>query len=164
MIIIRDANIDDAVTIAALSTKARQKAHLGIVPVEVLAEELVTEKRIENFKKRATDNNEIFFVAEENNKILGFLWGGINNNKNIPYPYEIHALYVDIEYQQQGIGRLLIEEFKNRINHQVFSLYMLKGNESRKFYNKLGGEELPEYAISKEMHGWQAPLVMFRFS
>lgn len=163
MITIRDAKVEDAEKIAELNINARIKAYKDLMPPEITAQEIVTIERIEKWKKRADDENQIFFLVEENNKILGILWGEKNSDNKIPYPYEVHALYVDINEQQKGIGSILINEFRKRINNSAFFLYMLKGNSSSAFYKKLGGIELPDFAKTDDVRGWNAPLVMFMF-
>ncbi len=162
--IIRKARIDDAESIAKLTIASRRKAYLDIFPTHVMDQEIVTEKRISAWKERISDDNDHLLVAEDDNKgLLGVLWGGEYNEHEIPYKFEIHALYADTEHQRQGIGHLLMNEFKRLINNQPFFLYMLKGNASYGFYSRMGGIERPEFEITKPIREWNSRQIMFSF-
>lgn len=53
-------------------------------------------------------------IAETNNKIIGYLYGFIQNNGNtyINIVTQIDAIFVDENYRKMGIGTMLIKEFK----------------------------------------------------
>ncbi len=61
------------------------------------------------------DSNKLIIIAEENNEIVGYLYGIIIPN-NATYKYQIaklDALYITNNYRNMGIATSLIEYFKN---------------------------------------------------
>lgn len=60
------------------------------------------------------DVNKLIIVAEENNEIVGYLYG-IIKPKDDTYKYiiaKLDALYIAINYRNKGIATSLIEHFK----------------------------------------------------
>ena len=60
------------------------------------------------------DESKFIMVAEEENKIVGYLYGKIEKNDET-YKYKVaklDALYIDISYRHRGIAKTLIMEFK----------------------------------------------------
>ena len=89
-------------------------------------------------------NKQFIYVAEDNQKIVGFITGEILSKKEW-YTVQlgtINNLFVLEEYRGKGIGKKLMETmmdaFKEKgINN--FELYALNNNEDAlKFYEKLG--------------------------
>ena len=89
-------------------------------------------------------NKQFIYVAEDNQKIVGFITGEILSKKEW-YTVQlgtINNLFVLEEYRGKGIGKKLMETmmdaFKEKgINN--FELYALNNNENAlKFYEKLG--------------------------
>lgn len=69
----------------------------------------------EFYEKLIDDDNKIILVARENNIILGYLYGFIQDNGNL-YNNKIaklDALFVKEQYRGNGIARSLIKEFIN---------------------------------------------------
>lgn len=68
-------------------------------------------KFYENF---VNDPNRCLLVAEENNEIVGYLYGFKQQKDPVSdkKEYLLDALYVDPNYRHQGIGSALIDEFK----------------------------------------------------
>jgi ribosomal protein S18 acetylase RimI-like enzyme len=58
--------------------------------------------------------------------------------------FEIEKLYVQEAFQNQGIGRKLLEEVKERYGNN-FWLYTWVRNKSLKFYKLFGFEDLGQY-------------------
>ena len=77
-------------------------------------------------------------MYEENNLIKGFVSG----KKNEKYDCEIVSIYVDPQYQNQGIGKKLLEHekmyFKNTGCKKMI-IWTIKGFQNNKFYEKNGG-------------------------
>lgn len=59
------------------------------------------------------DNTKFLYLAEDNNKIIGYIYGYFNKdvttNNKVAY---LDALYIESEYRKHGIANKLIEEFK----------------------------------------------------
>ena len=61
------------------------------------------------------DKTKLILVAEEDNKIVGYLYGKLEDSDET-YKYKVallDALYVTKEYRKKGIADALINEFKN---------------------------------------------------
>ncbi|MBE6153658.1 MAG: GNAT family N-acetyltransferase [Firmicutes bacterium] len=61
------------------------------------------------------DEQNCCLIAEYNGKIIGYLYGFVQNNGNtyINIITQLDAMFVDNEYRKLGIGNALIGEFKN---------------------------------------------------
>lgn len=67
------------------------------------------EKITQQFAAVLADNNNIVYVAEvAPGEIIGFAFGGANRAKRISFAGEIYALYVLKEYENKGVGHLLV--------------------------------------------------------
>lgn len=59
------------------------------------------------------DNTKFLYLAEDNNKIVGYIYGYFNKdntiNNKVAY---LDALFIKENYRKQGITNKLIEEFK----------------------------------------------------
>lgn len=70
------------------------------------------------------DNTKFLFLAEDNNEIIGYIYGYFNkddtNQNNIAY---LDALFIKNEYRHQGIANRLIAEFKKwAINNSCITM------------------------------------------
>ncbi len=145
MLKIRPAEQKDAHDIATINTLGWKIGYRGLVSDSILDEMQVTEKRIQRTKEHIA-NAEIFFVAEQNNKVVGFLRGGKITKNNLPYSYEIHVFYVHPDHWRSGVGTALFNAFKEKIKGRSFCVYMLDGNtKALNFYQKMGMRRLPEF-------------------
>jgi len=96
------------------------------------------------FEKRIDKENEIVFVAEESNKIIGYIYGCINIDNKIKKELEanIDSLFVIEEYRNNKIGTKLIDNFIEEVNNNnckyilIDNKYLNKG--AANLYNKLG--------------------------
>jgi len=90
------------------------------------------------------NNNINYFIAEEENKILGSLYICIipnlsNNGKSIGF---IENVIIDEKYRSKGIGKKLMEmaiEYAKENNCYKVTLHSgIKRTEAHKFYEKIG--------------------------
>ena len=106
--IIRKANYNDVKTLnnfLTLLIRDEKQYDLGI------DENFVVTNMYENYIE---DSNKLIIVAEENNEIVGYLYG-IIKPKDDTYKYiiaKLDALYIDNNYRNKGIATSLIEHFK----------------------------------------------------
>ena len=92
-------------------------------------------------------NNEIVFVAEDEEKVVGYLAGSIC--EEISYITENFAeldnMYIDDEYRRFGIGTLLINSFKEYCKEKNIQNIKVtasaKNNRAIQFYIKNGFED-----------------------
>lgn len=106
--IIRKAGYDDVKILNKFLTlliRDERQYDLGI------NENFIVTNMYENYIE---DSNKLIIVAEENNEIVGYLYGIIKPNDDT-YKYiiaKLDALYIDNNYRNKGIATSLIEHFK----------------------------------------------------
>lgn len=68
------------------------------------------------FKKRLTKDNGIVLVAQENNKIIGYICGYVTSlsYRKPAQIAEIDNMYILKNYRRAGIGTKLVKEFEKR--------------------------------------------------
>jgi ribosomal protein S18 acetylase RimI-like enzyme len=92
------------------------------------------------------DNESITFVYEEDS----FLKGYVSGKKNEKYDCEIVSIYVDPQYQNQGIGKKLLnheQEYFKGIGCKNMIVWTIKGFQNNIFYEKYGGVILEKREI-----------------
>ncbi len=134
--IIRKAEYKDVETLnnfLTLLIRDERQYDLGI------DENFVVTNMYENYIE---DSSKLIIVAEENEKIVGYLYGIIKPNDDT-YKYivaKLDALYIDSNFRNKGIATALIEYFKewaknqnvNKIEVNVWS----KNTKAKKLYEK----------------------------
>ncbi len=135
-----------------LLNRVWRNAYKDIFPEEVFIEkDNKIDEKIKTFSEVMKNNNEdIAYVAEYDDKIIGLMCGSIKSG----YGYfhenyaDLIALYIDPEYQGLGIGSSLKRIFENWAEENGATKYVigvLNDNEkARKVYETWGGE-LSEY-------------------
>ena len=106
--IIRKANYDDIKILNQFLTFLIQDERQYDTGID---ENFVVTNMYENYIE---DSNKLLIVAEENNQIVGYLYGIIKPNDDT-YKYiiaKLDALYIDNNYRNKGIATSLIEYFK----------------------------------------------------
>lgn len=145
---IRKAGIGDSFDIAKVHVDCWRTTYRGIVPDEKL-DKMSYEQSSEKWEayfKEATDPSNCVLVAEYKNKVIGFCAGGKIrkiSKRTAGYDGEIKAIYILKEHQKNGAGKKLIEAYeeifrKNKIVSYI--IWVLKENDSKGFYKKLGGK------------------------
>ena len=88
------------------------------------------------------DPNKLIIVAEENNKIVGYLYGIIKPNDD-SYKYiiaKLDALYIDNNYRNKGIATSLIDHFKkwaiSKSAHKIEVSVWSKNIKAKRLYEK----------------------------
>ncbi len=119
------------------------------------AEETV-EKLIGWMERKLKSENTFLFVAEIENKIVGYIFGWIarrskNYWKTQKFGY-ICDLFVEINYHGFGIGKSLLEKaeewFKEKgINKLCLEVYAK--NPAQNFYEKMGYEKLSIHMVKE---------------
>ena len=149
LMIIRQAKRSDIENIASVQVRSWNTTYRGLLPDEIIDARTV-ESRIENmtthWKGFEGDLvSRIVLVAENDTKgIIGFAAGGDIFHKGYSYDSEGYAFYILEEYQQQGVGTLLMDElvtFLVSMNFKSMIIWVLEKNPACEFYAKLGGIE-----------------------
>ena len=83
----------------------------------------------------------LLFVAEENNNIMGFIWGTFINYGISRYGY-IDELFVKQKFRRKGVGtslmKRMLEEFKKLKVWSLFVSIEKRDKKALSFYRKLG--------------------------
>lgn len=159
-VVIRQAYPKDAEGIAFVKYHTWLTTYRGLIPDYVLDNLSLTANNQKWFKRlQENQNNESDFnvlVAEiinkcderqESKNIVGMTFGGPQRSSDYSYEGEIYAIYVLKEYQQLGIGTKLFLKMNEILRNQNMNsllVWVVKGNPSTAFYQKMGGKPLEE--------------------
>jgi GNAT superfamily N-acetyltransferase len=166
--VIRQAYPFDAPSIAAVSIESWRTTYDGIIPADFLAR-LSRSGREAAYEDRLSfitgPTSEFAYVAEDEDRIVGFAYAGPRRTRRVGYLGEIYALYVLEEYQRQGIGQRLVSAVANHfLSHGLDSLiiWVLIYNPACAFYEALGGSIVAQSSIDigtttllKIAYGWE---------
>ncbi|WP_146549034.1 GNAT family N-acetyltransferase [Rummeliibacillus suwonensis] len=160
---IRKATLTDAEGIAKVHIDSWKTTYANIIPKEYL-NSLSYEKQAKKWTNIISQ--EIVFVAEDNKgKIVGFSSGGKERSKKYKgFEGELYVIYILKKYQRRGIGKSLIKPVLDEIKKMGLNsmlVLVLEENNSRLFYEKLGGVKLDTVEVEiagkqlKEIaYGW----------
>lgn len=165
---VREATPMDAAAIARIHVETWQAAYAGLVPDAYLAGMSV--ERHERFWRELTGRpkGEIVLVATDDDLGDGDGVGGGETGKgggalvgfgscgrardpsagaDAPFRGEIYTLYVHPDFQDRGYGRALMIGLIEELAAKGFTsagLWMLAGNQTRFFYERMGGQAVAE--------------------
>lgn len=167
---IRKATQDDNLAIRKVQVATWLSTYKGMIPDRILEEIQNPNRPMKPFQP----GTRAFVATTEENEVIAFAVGGNarveNTNEQSQTPSEnaeIWALYVLQKYQGQGIGKSLLNTFKEEIkpHYKGLIIWVLKANtESRKFYEKMGGQLMSQ---TKKFHWANEPVadeVAYRWS
>jgi len=143
--------------------KTWRDTYLSVIPFGYLFG--MSESRQEQaFLNELSSRQTVSFVAEDAGRVVGFITGGDERNKDDIYRGEIYTLYVLKHFQRRGIGGRLVSALATRLNRNgIYSMLVrvLKLNPYRRFYQKINGtylktERLPfaGEVMDVEAYGW----------
>ena len=99
----------------------------------------------EGYFRIFVDKDEMFFVAEENGKIVGYILGEPMKGKLA----NLGLLAVDPNFRGKGVGKKLVESFRKKCDEKGLKfllLYAPKFNKNTlEFYKKCGFKEGKEH-------------------
>ncbi|MEL7647713.1 MAG: GNAT family N-acetyltransferase [Sedimentibacter sp.] len=155
--IIREAKISDALSIAKVNVDTWRSTYKGILSNEYLnnlsyeQREQAMKNIINNSKK---DGISIFVIEESINRIVGFFTCGRERNNDEIYHGELYAIYIIEEYQNKGIGKMLFNHVQERLSSQKLHpmlIWVLEENKPAcNFYEIRGGNRIKERYINIE--------------
>lgn len=151
------AQFFDAKAIAQLHALSWRQHYRGVFSDEYL-ENGVEEER-ENYWRNLLskkDANRYVLLAKEENQLLGFVC--IYAHYDEKWQAYLDNLHVLKSTQGKGIGKQLMQKaakwVKNETPHDQFFLWVFEANEAaRKFYQKVGGEEVEICPFDLAKHG-----------
>ena len=168
--IIRKAKKDDAEQMIALRNLSARKGFAGFLSEDALVEEENREEeRIAQIKKNIDDNSIISFVAEVDEKFVGFIDGKLLN----PWGYfnkegfsDLGQLYIHPEWQRQGLGRQLFDVFVSSLlkhgSEKMVIRVLERNTAARSLYEKLGGK-LSDITQTNNYAGKLTNMVFYTF-
>ncbi len=139
MINIRLANTDDANSITRINIDTWRSNYAGIVPDEHLNS---LSYNVEAYQRTINNPNNVVYVAEYNEVIVGYICSGIDTAPDAASPCKLRMTYVRKEYQNQGIGKKLFlktSEHLHKSGHNTLSVNTFTEADSNFFYSSLGG-------------------------
>jgi GNAT superfamily N-acetyltransferase len=142
---IRHAEPGDARGIAEVHVSSWRTSYRGIVP-EARLDELDVESRVLFWE---THLETCFVSVDDDGAITGFVSAGPAQNDELGADGEIYAIYLVESAKKQGIGRRLMYEAASCLKEAGFralSLWLLKENPARGFYERFGGRIVGEKA------------------
>ncbi len=90
-----------------------------------------------NYAQKKKISPDLMLVAEENEKIIGFIMGHYDG-----WNAMLHRLAISKEHQGKGMGSMLADEMEKRLKKKgarnIYILAALKNKKSIKFFRKRG--------------------------
>ncbi|MBF6557435.1 MAG: GNAT family N-acetyltransferase [Acidimicrobiales bacterium] len=142
MIHLRRAEPADAMAVARVHVRSWQAAYRGLLSDEYL-DGLRPEDRATSYTfGRLEHDHPTTIVSVEHETICGFATIGPSRDAGTEGIGALHALYVDPECWDTGVGRTLVHEARQRLAGQGFeeaALWVLVGNvRAERFYRNDG--------------------------
>jgi GNAT superfamily N-acetyltransferase len=168
MIRLRPAAPADARAIARIHVETWRTTYPGLLPDRTLIDMNVDSKASawRHALEQPDAKGAILLAEMPEDGIIGFASAGHNRHANLPFAGEVQTLYVLPDWQNQGIGRQLLEGcFGALRGHGLASavVWVLAENPSRFFYERMGGRRAGERdetlwgALLHEIaYGWSA--------
>lgn len=146
--IIREATLSDITTLCRLLSTVWQATYQGIFPQHFL-DNLEDEKWRAGLTERV-ENNEPFYVAEVEGRVVGMLTFGAARNSEWGEA-EIYAINILPEFQGKLIGKRLISfAFLQLEGAKTIYLEVADGNHrAQRFYEKMGFLHLGKTSVRK---------------
>lgn len=166
-ITIRKAEIQDAPSLGHIQVTSWRSAFRNIASDEYLDHMVSEENQAADWKEILADHEQVVFVAEERDQLVGYAWSHKEDDETIEWDSELISMHILPEYKRQGIGRKLFAASSTQllIESGCTSIYLwvLEANQpSRKFYEALGGDltgkhqiELGDRELFEVAYGWK---------
>jgi len=164
---IRNAQIEDCEDIGLITVSASHSAFIGAIPEHLLDFSWTPEQSAANWRKgfvKNTSGGQGFFVAERDEKIVGFVWSQPSADTE-RFQACIRGLYVLPTFQGRGIGRELVSHAVRKLlalHLRGLEIGCVKENPSCDFYRHLGGVEIgtrpvrvDRYDTEEIIFGWR---------
>lgn len=139
MVAVRQAVLDDAITIGNIHVRSWQATYLGILPTEFL-DGLSVSSRQDWWKQRIADpiDRGAVLVVEVDDEVVGFASLGPSRASE----GEVYAIYLAPEFFRLGLGRKLMEGSESSLLALGFTeaiLWVVESNQrARAFYEAVG--------------------------
>lgn len=170
---VREATLDDIPAIARVQVDTWRTTYRGIVPDSFL-DGLTYESRERQWTAALGAGSRTRLVVGEDDagRVVGFAASGPELGGDPDYKGELYAIYIDAGAQGRGLGRRLVRAVARRLADEGMTsllLWVLAGNPSRGFYERLGGREVRAKPIAiggatleEVAYGWADTGVLLR--
>lgn len=149
-ITIRVARPGDARRIARLDVETWRATYAGILATPFLVSLSTQRRELGWATVIEREPRDVRVAVDEDGNILGFGSCG-RNREGAEFAGEVFTLYVAPDWQNQGIGRLLLIALFERLVAQGCNsaiIWVLRDNPGRFFYQRLGGREVRHKAFT----------------
>jgi ribosomal protein S18 acetylase RimI-like enzyme len=165
---LRPAAAPDARAIARVHVETWRATYPGMVPDRTLIGMTIDSKAAAwRHSLARADKRDVVLVAEAPAAgLVGFASAGPNRQPVLPFAGEVQTLYVMPDWQDQGIGRSLLQGCFEGLRARGLAsavIWVLADNPSRFFYERMGGKragERDEQLWGAKLHelayGWDA--------
>lgn len=172
---IRQATVKDCPGLAQVQVDSYRTAYAGLFPDSYLERFSYEEQEHDWREWLATGTEDILLVAVSNeDQVIGYVLARADPNLFPGYDAEILALHVRQSLQRKGIGKTLlgraVQELEARGCGSAM-LWTLKGNPTRRWYERLQGKVLGEkshqvddWDIVEIAYGWEEMSTLLRSS
>lgn len=152
-IVVRPVKVSDAEGIAEVHVLSWKETYKGLIPDEVLDALTITD-RTKRWKEILTTTEEKWkgFVAEKNNKVIGWTTFGRAREENVDKDTgELWAIYVHPNHLKKGAGSLLMEKVLSELKNMGYNkayLWVLTTNQNAiDWYEKKGWQKTSEIKL-----------------
>lgn len=167
--LIRNAKPGDEDGIVYSGIRGWQNTYKHILPIDYLTEldSQIPQRKIEwGLHLQKPEVRLRTFVAEVDQKVVGFATADSNRHKELPFAGEIFAIYILKDYQRTGLGKklvkALVDMFILREQNSMVIGALKENHQARRFYEDLGGEAVGEtvFAVNginypETLYGWR---------
>ncbi len=146
--VVRRANANDVQAIGRVHVETWRSTYAGLVPDSYLTS-LSPSNKAADWLRSIENPAELgaTIVAATTGGIVGFANHGRTRNPELPFTGEVYALYVEIDWQNRGVGRALLArcfEDLRELGHRSALVWVLANNPARFFYEAMGGKPIAE--------------------
>lgn len=150
---VRAAQTGDLLGIARVQVETWRSTYRGIIDDDIL-DNFDVNVQAEKFGKLLPKRSGQTFllVAEVSNQIVGFAAGGLERDGQHGIDGEVYAVYVLKDYQNQGIGKMLMQHASKELAKMGLSsmlVWVLERNVYKRFYEKHGGVLIDRKPLEK---------------
>jgi len=163
---IHKAKPKDATALGHIQVTSWRSAFRNIASDDYLDNMISVEHQAEDWKEILADSEQVVFVAEMEDRFVGYAWAHKEDEESIEWDSELISMHILPEYKRQRIGRRLFAAVAKQLQEQgckSIYLWVLEENHpSRKFYEALGGQyagkhqiELGDRKLTEVAYGWK---------